>query len=112
MLPLHAMACGVPVVIVGNDGAEDYAEHGTNALVVPVDDQEGLREAVRKILTNNVFRRNLIRNGLRTAWRFNWDSAALRFLDLLHERRGAERPSAPHETAAAGEVVHHGSRES
>ncbi len=111
MLPLHAMACGVPVVIVGSDGAEDYAEHGTNALVVPVDDQEGLREAVRKLLTNNVFRRNLIRNGLRTAWRFNWDSAALRFLDLLHELRGAGRASAPHETAAAGEVVHHGSRE-
>jgi GT2 family glycosyltransferase len=112
MLPLHAMACGVPVVIVGDDGAKDYAEHGTNALVVPVEDQEGLREAVRKLLTNNVFRRNLIRNGLRTAWRFNWDSAAWRFLDLLHEVRGAGKPRVgPHEIAAAGEVMHYGSGE-
>jgi glycosyltransferase involved in cell wall biosynthesis len=106
------MACGVPVIILDDDGAKDYAEHGTNALVVRVDDQEALREAVRKLLTNNVFRRDLIKNGLRTAWRYNWDSAALRLLDLLHGLRGGGKPRiGPHETAA-GEIMRHGSRES
>jgi glycosyltransferase involved in cell wall biosynthesis len=85
LLPLHAMACGVPVVIVDNGSGAEFAEHGANALVVRPGDQEALREGVRKLLTNNAFRRRLIGNGLRTAWRHSRGSTASRLDGTLRD---------------------------
>lgn len=81
--PLEAMACGVPVVMTDDGGSRDYARHSENALVVEVENWHALGQAIRKVLRDQELRSHLIEEGLRTAWRFDWDRVTSDFARLL-----------------------------
>ncbi len=86
LCPLEAMACGVPVVMTDCGGSREYAFHEENALVVPNKDFSALREQVHRLLKDQGLRLRLIENGMETAWRFDWDSIALKLAGILAGR--------------------------
>ena len=90
--PLEAMACGVPVAMTDDGGSREYAVDRENALVVPVNDAQALREAIHETLENTPLRLRLIENGLLTASRYTWNRVTFNFAALilkLHQQETA-----------------------
>ncbi len=77
------MACGVPVAMTDDGGSREYAVDRENALVVPVNDAQALREAIHEALENIPLRLRLIENGLWTASRYTWDRVTTDFAALI-----------------------------
>lgn len=88
--PLEAMACGVPVVTSDCGGIQDFAEDGTNALIVPPRDPQALAEAILRLLRDRSLAEKLTSNGLATAKELTWDryveNAEQAFLCVLDSR--------------------------
>ena len=81
--PLEAMACGVPVAMTDDGGSREYAVDRENALVVPVNDPQAMRDAIQELLENKSLRLHLIKNGLWTASRYTWDRVTTDFAALI-----------------------------
>lgn len=60
---IEALASGVPSVFTLSGIANEFIEHGRNALVVPYKNAEAILEGIRKILLDSSFRNNLITAG-------------------------------------------------
>jgi glycosyltransferase involved in cell wall biosynthesis len=72
LVPLEAMASGVPVVATGTGGSGEYLRDGENCLVYsPREDPAALADAVRRLASDERLRRRLRENGLETASRFS-----------------------------------------
>jgi glycosyltransferase involved in cell wall biosynthesis len=83
MVPLEAMACGVPVVASAVGGLVDTVVHGVTGLHVPPRDPVALAEALRTLLADRPLRAQLGANGLRRARsRYSWDRVARGTLDV------------------------------
>jgi glycosyltransferase involved in cell wall biosynthesis len=67
LVPLEAMACGVPVVATGTGGSAEYLRHETNALLVPPGDSDAIARAVRRLAGDGALRERLVAGGRRTA---------------------------------------------
>ncbi|WP_111768502.1 glycosyltransferase family 4 protein [Nakamurella deserti] len=67
LVPLEAMARGVPVVATGTGGSVTYLRDGGNALLVPPADPAGLAAAVRRLAADPALRRHLATGGLAAA---------------------------------------------
>jgi glycosyltransferase involved in cell wall biosynthesis len=67
LVPVEAMACGIPVVATGTGGSGEFLVDGANALLVPPDAPEALASAVRRLADDPVLRRRLAVAGLATA---------------------------------------------
>ncbi len=83
LVPLEAMACGVPVVCSGVGGMADYIRDGVNARITPANDAKGLALAVREVLGDSALRGVLTKGGLSTASGLEVEDSAgvlLRFL--------------------------------
>ena len=81
---IEAMAAGVPVVATNALGIRDVVRHEENALVVPVGDVEGLRQAIERVAVDAPLRARLIENGLRTVReRYSWDVVLPRYRKAL-----------------------------
>lgn len=59
---LEAMACGVPVVTTLNGVANDIIRHEYNALVVPFQDKEALKAAIKRLMEDKELRATLRKN--------------------------------------------------
>jgi len=100
IVPLEAMACGVPVVATAVGGQIDSVVHGGTGLHVPPRDPHAVAAAVRSLLEDPARACELGRAGVRRARRlydFDRIGAATRdvYAELLARRRGlAERPRA------------------
>jgi glycogen synthase len=70
LVPLEAMACGVPVVATGTGGSAEYMRNGENCLLFPRDDDVALARAVRRLAEDSWLRDRLRAGGLETAARF------------------------------------------
>jgi glycosyltransferase involved in cell wall biosynthesis len=81
--PLEAMACGCPVVASDRTSVPEVV--GDAALLVDPDDVPSLAEAMRRCLTDEPLRAELIRKGLRNLRRFTWERAAEETLSALRE---------------------------
>jgi glycosyltransferase involved in cell wall biosynthesis len=82
LVPLEAMACGTPTVLSDSGGVSQYAQAGTNALVVPCSSPRDLADAIHKLTTDASLSEWLISNGVITAEQFTlpimcslWESA-------------------------------------
>jgi len=72
LVPLEAMAVGLPVVASGTGGSGEYLRDADNALVTGRDVTPAmLAEAVRRLAADQVLRRRLREGGMRTAATFS-----------------------------------------
>lgn len=72
MVLIEAMACGVPVISTRCPyGPEEIIAHGVNGLLVPVDDEDKLAEAILEVLRNEGLRKKLAEAGRRRAADFD-----------------------------------------
>src|SRR3954470_5486996 len=99
IVPLEAMACGVPVVATAVGGHIDSVVHGVTGLHVPPHDPEALAAAAGELLHDPARRAEYGRAGARrVAERFGWERVAAAthevYADLLaRERTGRFRPA-------------------
>lgn len=71
---LEALACGVPLVTTDNGGCREYALDRETALVVPPRDPAAMAEAIRSVLDDPAFARELAAKGLDLVARdFDWE---------------------------------------
>ncbi|MFI1968614.1 glycosyl transferase [Streptomyces cinnamoneus] len=77
IVPLEAMACGVPVVATDVGGHRDTVAHGVTGLLVPPGEPDGLAGAVRELLGHPERLESFGRAGrTRVIARFTWDQVA------------------------------------
>lgn len=55
---LEAMACGLPIVATDAGGTRDIVKDGINGFLVNVDDEEGMKEALVKLIDNKMLRKS------------------------------------------------------
>jgi glycogen(starch) synthase len=70
MVPLEAMAAGLPVISTATGGAKEYLKDGENALVFMVDDVIQLAKHIQALSVDEVLNRKLINEGVKTASNF------------------------------------------
>lgn len=83
--PLEAMACGCPVVTTNNKGVLEYALHGENALICEKKNVKDIAEKVEQLLHDKRLKEKIVKNGLMTARKFNWDQITGELLGYYKE---------------------------
>jgi len=76
LVPIEAMALGVPVVASDLPVFREHLTDGRDALLPPVGDDEALAAALRRVITDPALRDSLRRSGCATAATFTWANAA------------------------------------
>lgn len=80
---LEAMGCGTPVV--ASDRASIPEVAGGAALLVDPYDHAAMAESVRRVMTEDGLRADLVARGRERARAFSWDETARRVMDALVE---------------------------
>lgn len=94
IVPLEAMACGVPVVAAAVGGLTDTVVDGVTGRLVPPRDPRALAEALGVLLANPAVRRRLGWAGRdRVRTRYSWDRVAAETV-RAYERAGAANTAA------------------
>lgn len=70
LVPLEAMAVGLPVITTATGGSAEYVRPGANALRVAPGDPAGLAAAVRRLADSPALRAHLATQGRATAQRY------------------------------------------
>jgi glycosyltransferase involved in cell wall biosynthesis len=97
IVPLEAMACGIPVVATGTGGSGEFLADGTNCVRFTPGDPDDLAAALCRLARDDALRRRVVAGGSDTAALMTMDVYARR-LEELH----AEAASAPDRGPAAG----------
>ncbi|MCX6357452.1 MAG: glycosyltransferase [Candidatus Aureabacteria bacterium] len=79
--PLEMMACGGTCVVGRVTGLDEAILPGENALVVEPGDVNGAGQAVKRLIEDGELRQRLIRNGMATATRLDWEKS----IDVLEK---------------------------
>jgi glycosyltransferase-like protein len=82
---LEAMCAGTPVVTSDLPVFREYLVDATDALLVPVGDEDGLARSLAVAMRPGRLREGLIRNGRQVASRFTWAASAERHLAVYAE---------------------------
>lgn len=80
--PLEAMACGTPAICSDSTCLPEVVGEG-NALFFPPTDTEALANALRRVLTDEALRSQLIQRGLLRAKEFDWKRTAQQTMRVL-----------------------------
>ncbi|MDI6815417.1 MAG: glycosyltransferase family 1 protein, partial [Dehalococcoidales bacterium] len=72
--PLEAMACGCPVITSNTSSLPEVV--GEAGIMVNPYDTNSLFQAMRRVLTDDKLRDDMVRKGLEQAKRFSWEKAA------------------------------------
>ncbi len=73
--PLEMMACGGAVVVGKVTGYDEYIKDGYNALVVDQGDVQAAKTAIKRLISDEGLKNNLITNGYKTVENWDWDSS-------------------------------------
>jgi len=85
---LEAMASGLPVIATRIAGNEELVVDGQNGLLVPVEDAEGLREALKSLLVQPEQREGMgAAARSRVEKSFGWERVAQEYQSILEEAR-------------------------
>ncbi|SMD17894.1 Glycosyltransferase involved in cell wall bisynthesis [Lentzea albidocapillata] len=88
IVPIEAMACGVPVVATAVGGLAETVVHGVTGLHVPPREPAALGRALRSLLANDVRRQEMSCAAEdRARVRYDWQRIALE-MDLAYQRVG------------------------
>lgn len=92
LVPLEAMACGVPVVATGTGGSGEYLRDGENCLLFPPGEPDRLADALQRLATEPGLRKKIVAGGARTAERYSLGRVAdeIECLHLAAARREPE----------------------
>ena len=71
MVPVEAMACGVPVVATGTGGSAEFLVDGMNCRLYPAGDHRALADRLIELADEPLQRERLVASGLRTAAGFD-----------------------------------------
>ena len=82
---LEAMACGCAVVLPAAGGADEYAVHGENAVVVDTSSFEKVVVELTKLVDDEKSRQRLAKRGIETAAQYNIARAALSELGVFRQ---------------------------
>ena len=108
IVPLEAMACGIPVVAAAVGGMIDTVVDDLTGVHVPPRDPVRLAEALRALLEDPARRRAYGRAGVERARRlYDWDRVATATLDV-YAKLTRKRPQAPRRPGAGGRFVPRG----
>jgi glycosyltransferase involved in cell wall biosynthesis len=83
IVPLEAMACGVPVIATGTGGSGEYLVDGVNCRLFRAGDPASLAAAARNVAEDPDLRATIVAGGMETARRLTMDHYADE-LDRLH----------------------------
>jgi len=82
---IESNSVGTAVIAADSPGLRDSVSDGQSGFLYPYGNIDILAEKLLAVLTNTDLRERLQRGGLEWAERFNWDQAAVRFEQLLHQ---------------------------
>jgi glycosyltransferase involved in cell wall biosynthesis len=99
IVPLEAMACGVPVVAAAVGGLLDTVVDGVTGLHVPPRDADAAAAALRMLLGDDERRRRLGHNAARRVARYDWAEVAARVEQSYAEAAGLELTTPAKEVA-------------
>jgi glycosyltransferase involved in cell wall biosynthesis len=81
---LEAMATGVPVILSDKGGNQEVVEDGVNGMLVPIGNQEKLKEAILRVLQDRGLTGEFVeRSRERLEQAFSWDVLTKRTLEVL-----------------------------
>lgn len=80
---IEAFACGVPVVSTDTAGSSEIIVDGETGVLVPVNDEVALANAVKEFLINNKKRERFIKNGYESVNAFSLDNYVRNYESLL-----------------------------
>jgi D-inositol-3-phosphate glycosyltransferase len=106
IVPLEAMACGIPVVATAIGGLTDTVVPGRTGLLVPPRDPAALADAVASLLADPILRAAFGRAGRRRAlhW-YDWARVAAQTETVYLRLTGGTRPGRPAAGRAAAGVT-------
>jgi len=84
--PLEAMACGCPVVTSNTSSLPEVV--GEAGIMVNPYDTDSLAQAMRRVLTDDKLRDDMVRKGLEQAKKFSWERAAEQTLEVYNKVAG------------------------
>lgn len=95
LVPLEAMAAGLPVVASGVGGTPEIVTDGESGLLVPADDPEALARGLARVLDDPALAAELVGGGRREAERHRWDDVVDRILRELALSSELATPQSP-----------------
>lgn len=85
LVPLEAMACGIPLVVSRSGGMTETVVDGETGLFVDKHNHRSLAEAAVSLLTNEMFRNRLIDQGKEHVRKFDVDSYVKKLENIYRE---------------------------
>ncbi len=80
---IEAMALGLPVVGTNVGGIPYLVEDGKSGLLVPKGDAKAMCQAIKKLLSDNVWASTRSENARKKAEQFDWEVIKLKWIELL-----------------------------
>jgi D-inositol-3-phosphate glycosyltransferase len=95
IVPLEAMACGIPVVATAVGGMIDSVVHGRTGVHVPPRAPRALAGTLRELLADDAYRQLLGANGVaRARARYGWERVCAATVDVYREVLASSRTEA------------------
>ena len=90
LIPLEAMASGVPVVLPGHPACGDYVKHEENAIILNELESTIIALALLNIIKIGQLRENLQTNGLQTAQKYNLEETLYQLKTIIQTNKNRD----------------------